>query len=112
MPTFSRAASKPIFDVSGSRFEDRTRFNRRLDDEDNEEARIGSRVRPKNRLGAKKFGIEVTFSPDLWGRTTTYKVWYRTARARDQGLDHFNRRENLTAETCGWPYRYSAVGII
>lgn len=111
MPTFSRAASKPLYDVSGSRFEDRTRFNRRLDREDDEEAGGRSRLQSQNRFGAKKFGIQITVFYGDGERSKGYNEWYRTARARDQGLDHFNRRKNLTAPACGWPTRWTAEVI-
>jgi hypothetical protein len=116
MPTFSRAGGKPLYDVSGRRFEDRTRFQRRLDNEDYEEARGGTRVRPQNRLGAKKFGIEIVLyiagKPAIGGDPKRpWRRYYRTAKARDQGLDHYNRRENLTAQTLGWDHRWEARSI-
>ena len=97
-----------MFDVSGSRFEDRKRFERRLDDEDNETTRGGARVRPKNQLGAKKFGIEITMHIPGRGNDIVWKSWYRSERARQSGLDHFNRRENITPRQEGFHYSCSA----
>jgi hypothetical protein len=80
MPTYSRATRGPLRDASTNAIEGRAKLEHRLEREDDDARGVGLRVRPKNKSGPKKFGLEV-----CTGRFR-FCHWYRTERARDQGL--------------------------
>ncbi len=106
----SKATRGPLWDVSGGAFESREKFQRRLDGEDHAEDRGRVRLRPKNRFGAKKYGIEVTYSSPSYKET--WHQYYRTERARRSGLAYYNGPKNRALEVLGCESRYAATAIV
>lgn len=111
MPLFSRRTRSPLFNSTAGNFEDRASFQRRLDSEDHAEDRDRVRLRPKNRLGPKKFGIEITFRSPRHRKGDTYRQYYRTERARRAGLAHYNGPKNRVFEVIGSEARWTARAI-